>query len=84
MKDKTLIYIIIALLILLLAVVIIKFDIFKDSTSSATNNNPELEKYRSTDIPEECRLPDYESDLEWWKQHLSHHQNTVYCLDYYK
>ena len=46
--------------------------------------NPELEKYRSKNIPEDCRLPDYESDIEEWKEHLSHHQNTLYCLDYFE
>jgi hypothetical protein len=44
----------------------------------------ELAKYRSEDLPEDCRLPEYESNLEWWKQHLSHHKETLYCLDYYK
>lgn len=46
--------------------------------------NPELEKYRSLDIPEACRLPEYEDNLDWWKEHLSHHKPTWYCLtDYY-
>lgn len=47
------------------------------------NTNPALDKYRSEDIPEECRLPVYEDDISWWKQHLSHHSNTQFCLDYY-
>lgn len=47
-------------------------------------SSPELDKYRSEDIPEECRLPGYEENLDWWKQHLSHHSQTLYCLDYYK
>jgi len=45
--------------------------------------NLELEKYRVQEIPEDCRLPVYESDVEWWKQHLSHHKQTWYCLEYY-
>ncbi len=54
-------------------------NIVKESNIDET----ELEKYRSEDIPEDCRLPEYESNLEWWKQHLSHHKQTWYCLDYY-
>jgi len=46
-------------------------------------NNPDLDKYRSEDIPSDCRLPPYETDVEEWKQHLSHHQETLYCLNYY-
>ncbi len=53
-------------------------------TGNAINDNAELEKYRSESIPEQCRLPEYEDDLNWWKQHLSHHTNTLYCLEYYK
>jgi hypothetical protein len=45
--------------------------------------NSELERYSSENMPEECRLPEYEENLNKWKQHLSHHQNTLYCLDYY-
>ena len=48
------------------------------------NGNVDLSKYRSESIPEDCRLPGYESDVEAWKEHLSHHQNTLYCLDYYR
>ncbi len=47
------------------------------------NVNPELEQYRGDSIPEECRLPAGKNDLESWKEHLSHHENTLYCLDYY-
>jgi len=46
--------------------------------------NPNLEKYRSDDLPEDCRLPEYESDPVGWKEHLSHHKQTWYCLDYYE
>jgi len=53
----------------------------KDSSSSQSDS--ELAKYRSQNIPEECRIPESESDVDWWKQHLSHHQQTWYCLEYY-
>ncbi len=46
--------------------------------------NPELEKYRAENIPEDCRLPEYETNVKSWKEHLSHHQNTLYCLKYYQ
>lgn len=48
-----------------------------------SSSSEELDKYRSEEIPEECRLPEYEDDLNSWKEHLSHHENTLYCLDYY-
>lgn len=44
----------------------------------------ELAKYRSEEIPEECQLPSYDNDVNKWKEHLGHHENTWYCLDYYK
>ncbi len=57
----------------------------KITGNSISHKDTELEKYRSAEIPEECRLPDYENDLTWWKEHLGHHQNTLYCLEeYYK
>ncbi len=50
-----------------------------------TTNNLDLSEYRLEEIPEECKLPEYEDSIEEWKEHLSHHQNTLYCLDdYYK
>ena len=48
------------------------------------SNSEELTKYRSEDIPEDCRLPEYENSVESWKEHLSHHKETLYCLDYFK
>ncbi len=37
----------------------------------------------SGDMPEECEVPAGQ-DLNSWKEHLGHHENTKYCLDYYK
>ena len=59
-------------------------DIKRNVDDVKENVNPELEQYKEGSIPEECRLPDYEDDVESWKEHLSHHENTLYCLDYYK
>jgi hypothetical protein len=44
----------------------------------------DLSKYRSEDIPEDCRLPNYENNVNKWTEHLGHHEDTKYCLDYYK
>ena len=83
--DKRIIGIIFGVLVILSFLV---FIILKDNPgigNSVEDSNAELEKYRSPEIPEECRLPDYENDLDYWKEHLSHHQNTLYCLEeYYK
>lgn len=56
----------------------------KETNDIQNNINPELEKYRSLDIPEECRLPGDKEEVESWIEHLGHHENTWYCLDYYK
>jgi hypothetical protein len=73
------------ILILVLGSVILSSGVLNGNSikEDVDNKNPELEKYRSEDIPEDCRLPEYESDLGWWKEHLSHHKETLYCLDYY-
>lgn len=74
------------ILILLIVSFILSSGILNGNSveNNLDNKNPELEKYRSEEIPEECRLSIYEDNLEWWKQHLSHHKETLHCLDYYK
>jgi len=37
----------------------------------------------SGNIPEECKQPAGQ-DLNAWKEHLGHHENTKYCLQYFK
>lgn len=81
MKKDKFIYIGIIAILILVAVIGLKFS-KGDSVDNKKVGN--LEKYRSEDIPEECRISDYEDDVESWKQHLSHHQETLYCLDYYE
>ena len=75
----------IAIFVLLIGIFVFKLGTLNSNAIKIKSNqvDPEFEKYRSLDIPEECRLPEYESDLESWKQHLSHHKQTWYCLDYY-
>ncbi len=38
--------------------------------------------YRLETIPEDCRLPVYDNDIVSWREHLRHHSDTMYCLDY--
>lgn len=87
MENKLKAYIGIGIVVLLLigsfvlSSGILNGEVSKNLKSEQTN--PELDKYRTQDIPEDCRLPTYESDIAWWKQHLSHHKQTWYCLEYY-
>ncbi|MBR9704580.1 hypothetical protein GOV12_04155 [Candidatus Pacearchaeota archaeon] len=89
MKNEKLFYIGIGVIILLV-IGIIALDIFILITSEKSKQVKEnivdldLDKYRGENIPEKCRLPIYENDINWWKQHLSHHGITLHCLDYYK
>ena len=57
---------------------------FGKMSGKTVEENDDLSYYRSEEIPEECRLPNYENELDGWKEHLGHHENTWYCLDYYK
>jgi len=74
------------ILLLLVGFVVFSLGILNGNASKnfkSEQTNSKLEEYRSENIPVDCRLPEYESDLEKWEQHLSHHQQTWYCLDYY-
>ncbi len=77
MKNKSLIFGVVFLIVLLTIAVVVKLN-----TNGQTANG-DLSKYNSEKIPQECRLPQGEN-LQSWKEHLGHHQNTLYCLDYYK
>lgn len=96
MGNKTLAYIGLGVILLLLVGTFAMGGITRKVTSDTndmtghhsegqplSSSSEELDKYRSEKIPEECRLPEYEDDLNSWKEHLSHHENTLYCLDYY-
>lgn len=90
MGNKTLVYLAIGVFVLVLVgSVIISSGILNLSGNTiknpeSGNSNLELEKYRSEDIPEECRLPETQSDLNSWIEHLGHHKETFYCLDYFE
>ncbi len=77
---------IILFILLIIGIFLISSGLLSNKSNSNENNqqiDADLEKYRSESIPEECRLPAGQ-DLQSWKEHLSHHQNTLYCLDYYE
>ncbi len=75
----------IIVLILLIITIYPFFNKNVSNNSAVTENiNPELQKYRLDSIPEACRLPLSQDDIQSWKEHLSHHKNTWYCLDYFE
>ena len=48
------------------------------------HENSASEPYGSySDIPEKCR-PQSGQDINSWKEHLGHHQETKECLEYFK
>lgn len=81
MKDKKIIlYIVIGVILLLLifgSFGVMRFGGNRGNTGSSGGN------VVNSNMPEECKKPEGQ-DLESWKEHLGHHQNTLYCLDYYK
>ena len=83
-KNKNLIYWKIGILILLLIIGLLMVFVKINEKKIIKKQNVDLIKYRSSEIPEKCRIPEYENNLESWKEHLSHHENTLFCLDYYK
>jgi len=84
-SKKNLDYVIILVLAFLLIGSLIIFFTISSKNHDVVDDGQDLnlEKYRSNNIPEDCRLPTYETRIESWKEHLSHHQNTLYCLDYF-
>mgnify|MGYP001619087549 CR=1 FL=1 len=67
------------LIALIFFLVLVSFGIIKVN-NKATGNSVSGD---SSNIPEECKVPQGQ-DLQAWKEHLGHHSNTLYCLDYYK
>ncbi len=82
MKNKILGYIGVGFFVLILLGSL--FVGFGGMTGKTVEEEDDLSYYRSEEIPEDCRLPDYDNDVNKWKEHLGHHENTLYCLDYYK
>lgn len=77
MDKRIIAYIVIGIIILLLLFSSFGMINFNLNTNSNTNS----ENYG--DMPENCRPPAGQ-DIESWKEHLGHHEDTLYCLEYYK
>jgi len=73
MNKKIILYVAIGIFLLLLIL---------SSFGMINLNKIKKDSSGNSNIPEECRKPEGQ-DLQSWKEHLSHHQNTLYCLDYY-
>ena len=83
--KKTLDYIGIGVVVLLLVgSALLMFSFSSSEEDVVVDGDLDLEMYRSEDIPVDCRMPIYESRVESWKEHLSHHEETHYCLDYFE
>jgi hypothetical protein len=78
--DKEKIIVIVLVILVLLAVLystgIINLNFGKKSGNTAGGGS-------SWDVPQECQKPAGQ-DIQSWKEHLGHHDNTKYCLDYFK
>jgi len=83
-NKKTLDYIAIGVVVLLLVGSVAFGLSFSSSEDDVVSDDLDLEKYRGDGIPLDCRLPVYESRIESWKEHLTHHENTLYCLEYFE
>ncbi len=83
-NKKVLDYIAIGVVVLLLVGSVVVGLSLSSSDDVIVAGDLDLEQYRSEDIPVDCRLPVYESRIESWKEHLGHHENTLYCLEYFK
>ena len=68
--------------LLLIGIVVVGFGFFS-SEDEVVVEDLDLGRYRGEGIPVDCRLPVYENSVESWKEHLSHHEDTHYCLEYF-
>lgn len=76
--DKEKIIVIALIILVLLAVLYSTGAINLNFGKKAGNTGGNYEN-----IPQECRPPAGQ-DIEAWKTHLGHHENTKYCLEYFK
>ena len=76
MDKKIIAYIMIGIIILLL--ILSSFGVLNFNSGRVSTGNNDY-----SNLPQECRPPAGQ-DIEAWKEHLGHHQNTLYCLEYYK
>lgn len=81
MKKKTLDRIAIGVFVLLIAgSLLVNFNVSNEEIIEEDG----LEWYRSEDLPKDCQLPEYETNLEEWKKSLRHEKETWYCLKYFE
>lgn len=74
--GKVVLYSIVIALVFLLVLIslgIISFNLGKTPSNSESGNN----------MPEKCKLPTGQ-DINSWKEHLGHHDDTKDCLKYFK
>ncbi len=79
MNKQNLIYIGIAVL----ALVLIVGAVVTLNAGSSGNQPATGQVTYKSNTPQECRPPAGQ-DVQSWKEHLGHHDNTKYCLEYYK
>ncbi len=78
MKDNKIIWYA-AIGVILLFLILVSLNVIKFGSSNSGSGGNVV----NGNMPEECQKPEGQS-LEAWKEHLGHHQNTLYCLNYYK
>jgi hypothetical protein len=83
-KKKVLDYVAIGIIVLLVVGSILLVFSLSSEGNVVAEKDLDLGQYRSEDIPADCRLPVYENRIESWKEHLSHHEATHYCLEYFE
>ena len=73
----------IAVIVILLLLLVGTFGMFAlRSSHSNTGSAAAQTDSVSGDIPEKCRLPAGQ-DVDSWKEHLGHHEDTRDCLKYF-
>jgi len=71
---------IIVIIILLLSGTLVGFFIGYSKNNLDSSSNSQLQ-YQN--MPKKCRLPTGQ-DVNSWKEHLGHHEDTKECLKYFK
>ncbi len=78
MDNKITAYIAAGIIILLLVLGSFGMIGFKGDKVKVSAGNADY-----SNLPEECKPPAGQ-EIEAWKEHLGHHSNTLYCLDYFR
>jgi len=84
MKRRTLDYIAIGIFaVLIVGSLLINFNVSKSAVGKLPENDA-LVWYKSDDLPEDCRMPEYEDNIEEWKKNLRYNKETWHCLKYFE